>query len=197
MPTGYTAAIADGISFEKFVWTCARAFGALVMMRDEPSGAPIPERFEPSDYNAKEAAKSRAELARLQAMSIEQVQEAAEEAYSQALERHTKRAEEKTELRNKYNAMLAKAVQWKPPTKDHEGLKGLMVSQLRDSIDWDCSDKYDQPPVKQDATAWRNTQLAELRRSIAYHEKVQAEENERAESRNAWLKALRDSVPPT
>jgi hypothetical protein len=36
MPTGYTAAIKDGISFEKFVWDCARGMGALVMMRDEP-----------------------------------------------------------------------------------------------------------------------------------------------------------------
>lgn len=53
MPTGYTANVPDGITFEQFVWQCARGMGALVMMRDEPTGAPIPERFEPSDYNAK------------------------------------------------------------------------------------------------------------------------------------------------
>jgi hypothetical protein len=195
MPTGYTAAIKDGISFEKFVWSCARAFGALVMMRDEPTGAPIPQRFEPSDYNAKRAAEARGELARLQAMSIEQVQAAAESAYSEAVQRHEKRTAERTELRNKYNAMLAKAVQWEPPTKDHEGLKEMMISQLRESIDWDCNDKYDQPPMKQDAMTWHNAQIAEARRSIAYHEKAQAEENERTEGRNAWLMALRESVP--
>ncbi|KKK60691.1 hypothetical protein LCGC14_3021870, partial [marine sediment metagenome] len=30
MPTGYTACIKDGISFEKFVMQCARAMGACV-----------------------------------------------------------------------------------------------------------------------------------------------------------------------
>jgi hypothetical protein len=47
MPTGYTAPIADGMTFEQFALGCARAFGALVTMRDEPSDAPIPERLEP------------------------------------------------------------------------------------------------------------------------------------------------------
>ena len=47
MPTGYTAPIKDGISFNDFMWGCARAFGALIMMRDDPPGTPIPERFEP------------------------------------------------------------------------------------------------------------------------------------------------------
>jgi len=37
MPTGYTNCIKDGVTFEQFVWKCARAMGALVMMRDEPS----------------------------------------------------------------------------------------------------------------------------------------------------------------
>ena len=36
MPTGYTHELHEGeeISFEKFVMSCARAFGALVLMRD-------------------------------------------------------------------------------------------------------------------------------------------------------------------
>ncbi len=50
MPTGYTDAVKDGITFDQFVLGCARGMGALVMMRDEPSGTPIPERFEPSRF---------------------------------------------------------------------------------------------------------------------------------------------------
>ena len=50
MPTEYTDAIADGISFNDFMMKCARGMGALIMMSDEPSDAPILEQFEPSDY---------------------------------------------------------------------------------------------------------------------------------------------------
>ncbi len=63
MPTGYTADIAKGITFQQYAWSCARAFGALVMMRDEPSDAPIPEAFTPSDYHVKALAEARAKLA--------------------------------------------------------------------------------------------------------------------------------------
>ena len=38
MPTGYTLDLYNGkdITFEEFVLKCARAFGALIDMRDEP-----------------------------------------------------------------------------------------------------------------------------------------------------------------
>jgi hypothetical protein len=50
MPTGYTAAVADGTitEFPDFAMQCARAFGTLVLMRDEPQDAAIPEKFEPA-----------------------------------------------------------------------------------------------------------------------------------------------------
>lgn len=38
MPTGYTADIKDGIDFKTYAMNCARAFGACVMLRDEPGG---------------------------------------------------------------------------------------------------------------------------------------------------------------
>jgi hypothetical protein len=43
MPTGYTYEIEDGSITElnEYVWRCARAMGAMVMMRDKPSGARI------------------------------------------------------------------------------------------------------------------------------------------------------------
>jgi len=194
MPTGYTAAIKDGVSFEKFVWSCARGMGALIMMRDERSDAPIPERFEPGDYNAKEANKARAELARLLVLPIDQVLSEAESAYTSACECFRLRMKEKLDLRNKYSEMLAQVVQWKPPTPDHLGFQEFMVDQLRQSIDFDCNDAYDKEPERQDATAWHNMQITEAQRRIAYHDKAQTEENERTESRNKWLAELRKSV---
>ena len=51
MPIGYTSKLHDGDQpFNEFIMSCARAFGALVTMRDDPNDAPIPE-FEVSEYS--------------------------------------------------------------------------------------------------------------------------------------------------
>jgi len=45
MPTGYTYPVQDGkiTELRDFALLCTRGFGALIMMRDEPMDAPIPE----------------------------------------------------------------------------------------------------------------------------------------------------------
>jgi hypothetical protein len=196
MPTGYTAAIKDGISFEQYVWSCARAFGALVMMRDEPTDATIPQEFAPSDYYSKSVDQSKEKLSQLRAMTPEQASAEALNAHGAALTSWNKRKTERTGLRNKYNAMLEKVRSWTPPTADHVGMKEFMEKQIVESIDRDCSDKYDAtPPPVMSAAAWLASEIAEAERMLRYAEKSLAEEIECTNSRNAWLKALRESVP--
>jgi hypothetical protein len=67
MPTGYTADVQNGTVTElrDFALSCARAFGACIMMRDDPPGTPIPDQFEPSSYYRIECEKAQAELSRL------------------------------------------------------------------------------------------------------------------------------------
>lgn len=196
MPTGYTADIAQDISFEQFVWNCARAFGALVMMRDDPQGTPIPERFEPSPYYAESVKKDAAELARLQSLTKEQASAECTAAYMREVEAYEKRRAEKRELREKYLRMLAKVKGWQPPTEEHVGLREFMEKQISESIDWDCSTKYDTPPAAKSTEAWLADAIERARKSLAYSQKSYAEEVERTEGRNNWLKALRESVPP-
>lgn len=50
----------ENFTFPEFAMRCARNFGALIMMRDEPLDAPIPEKFEPSGYYKKEYEKAKA-----------------------------------------------------------------------------------------------------------------------------------------
>jgi len=70
MPTGYTATLMEkNQTFPEFIMGCARAFGALIMMRDDPNDATIPDKFEPSDYHAKGIIKAREKLAKLKAMT--------------------------------------------------------------------------------------------------------------------------------
>lgn len=65
MPTGYTADVADGkiTDFVEYALQCARAFGACIMLRDEPISSEIPE-FQPSDYNANALAEAEKTLSR-------------------------------------------------------------------------------------------------------------------------------------
>jgi hypothetical protein len=197
MPTGYTAAIKDGISFEKFVWNCARAFGALVTMRDDPMDAPIPQAFEASPYYAEALAKAQAELARLKAMTTREISAACEADYQAAVKRRSERIAEAAELRRKYLVMHAKVQAWTPPTPDHESMKKFMAEQIETSIDHDCDISYYKgEPKKQSPEAWHAAEVIRAEHDIEYYEREFANEQERIDSRNAWLKALRESVPP-
>src|SRR5271168_1391855 len=102
MPTGYTEAIKDGISFQEFAMRCVRAMGVCITLRDEPSGAPIPERFEPSP-SYKDALKSATEgLNDFFHMTPEEVTAANLAQYTAELERRNLAIQEKTELQVKY-----------------------------------------------------------------------------------------------
>lgn len=195
MPTGYTADIKDGISFEQFVWNCARAFGATVTMRDDPAGTPIPERFEPSPFYAKHVEEAEAKLSRLRALTTEQAHAECIAEYKRDLAAWVKRRSDRNELRIKYEAMLAKVTAWEAPTPEHDGLKEFMQKQIRESINWDCFHKYDDGPACKATDAWLAAAIASAERELIRAQESHREEMVRVESRNGWLKALRESVP--
>lgn len=196
MPTGYTERIADGITFQEFVMQCARAMGALVSMRDEPSDAPIPERFEPSDYHTRKIESAKTELERLKAMSPEEIESQAKAEYEAALIRHTEALKAQNDLLKKYKTMLIYVKSWEPPTPDHLEFKSFMEKQIQDSIEFDCNTDYytGNPPQKQSRTGWLWDKTNKTVDAIEYHTKAYGKEVEATESRNAWIKALRNSL---
>jgi hypothetical protein len=196
MPTGYTAAIKDGISFEKFAMDCARAFGACVTLRDEPGGGEqIPFVFEADTWHANAAQKARDELAALLAMPDEQRERAAAKAWDDAETARLMRIEEGRKLRQAYEAMLAKAQAWKPPTPEHEELRKFMCEQITESIRFDCRDDIEvNATPRQNGDQWAAEKAARLKRDIAYHDKQQAAEVQRAATRTAWVRQLRASL---
>lgn len=194
MPTGYTAAIKDGITFKQFAMTCARAMGALIMMRDEPSGAEIPAAFPPSTHHRDQLARLRDELGNLRAMTVAEIEKAADASYVTSIESHQKRVLERDELRAKYQKMLGDVNAWQAPTPGHEDFKKFMVEQITSSIDWDCSHKFDDAPARATAQEWIEARLATTLQSIDYHTKGDAEEIKRTQERNDWVNALRNSL---
>lgn len=194
MPTGYTAEIADGISFEKFVLRCARAFGALIDMRDDPMDAEIPDEFKPSDYHQKKLETARVELAEAKSITLEDAAVKAEQNYRKELEQHEKYLADKKELKTKYTAMLQLVKEWQPPTPDHAELKNFMVQQITESINFDCNTSYNKPPKLHIAHEWLDQKINECLESVAYHSTELEKEIERCNCRTAWVKALKQSL---
>ena len=196
MATGYTADVKDGkiSDFRVFAMRCARAFGALVEMRDDSLDAPIPEAFEPSTYHTNALATARAALARLQRMTVIQANRAAEKAHAEAM-REWERAQRTREIeRTRYAAMLAKVRAWQPPSSDHVPLKKFMVEQLEESIRFDCGDVSEWKPKPLNGAAWLAKEIERAQSDVAYHEEHLAEDIKRAAERTRWVQQLRDSL---
>lgn len=197
MPTGYTADIEKGISFEQYVWGCARNFGALILMRDDPSDAPVPDKFEPASYYEEWLEKANAKLAELRSMDDAAIAAAAEQAYAAGHAADLKRAADKATLRLKYEEMLAKVEAWNPPSSDHTGLKEFMATQIRESIDFDCSTKYaaEYATKRLEPMDWYKKEITEAIRSVARYTEEREKEIDRTAGRNRWIQQLRSSVP--
>ena len=196
MPTGYTADVAkrDDMTFNEFIMNCARAFGALVLMRDDPADAPIPDEFKPSDYHEKEILRLEQELRAVSVLTNEAALDRAKAENNSTVEQHRQYRSDRAQQRERYENMLRHVRAWKPPTPEHNGLKRFMIEQLVESIKFDCGIYHEDlvPPVN--GEQWRADKLASITKSLAYHRKENAEEIKRTRERNEWVRALRKSL---
>lgn len=194
MPTGYTAGVGDGkvVTFRDFALDCARAFGALVELRDSPS-APIPDEFEVDPYPMRRLIEDRERLAELRAMTGEDADRAADAAYNEELAHYRRRQREQATTQARYEAMLDEALRWQPPSPDHVEMKNFMVKQLEESIRFDCG--YEpQAPTRMTAAEWLTSEIDRAERNAERHAEEHEKAVERAEGRSRWVKQLRESL---
>jgi len=194
MPTGYTSRIKDGISFKEYALGCAKAFGALIEMRDEPFDKPIPDSFPVSDYHTKKIFEAEEEIEALGGYNESLAKDGAEKEYKEELDHYKKYLNEKTELKEKYNSMLAKVNAYQPPTSEHTGYKDFMIEQIKTSIDFDCSAAYTTIPKLKTPLDWYNSKKTRLLKDLAYHQEQNAKEIERTNARNLWISQLKKSL---
>lgn len=196
MPTGYTADVKDGkvTTFPEFALQCARAFGALIEMRDDPKDAPIPDEFTPSEYHVTALAKAEARLAELATYDLDRAEREAGAEYVARLKYEREREERRLAEKARYEAMLDKVLAWEPPTEQHVEMKKFMVDQLESSIGFDCSPIAWPEPVKSSPQEWLAAARASAEHDVEYHTKHLAEDRERAAGRTAWVAALRQSL---
>jgi hypothetical protein len=97
MPTGYTADIEKGITFEEYALRCARA--CIMEIRDLPWDAPIPDTIEDSgvQYHADQLIDKQKQLEEFEAMTDEQWAAAAKAEYEEYRNKIDKWNQEKDE----------------------------------------------------------------------------------------------------
>ena len=196
MPTGYTSNVATGkvTDFREYALQCARAFGACIELRDEPISSDIPE-FTPSDHNAKALREAERGLAAFASMKHEDRRALYAAETEQRIARANERINENREQLKRYEAMLAKAKAFKAPTEDHKKFAAFIVSQLEESIRFDCmGDYYEKEKRPVPFEQWQSQKRAEFLRDIEYHEKANREEMERTAKRNEWVLALKRAL---
>lgn len=200
MPSGYTAVFEkrDDVTFEEFVWRCARAMGALIHMRDEPMDAKIKLSYNNDTYHEDNIKKAVENLAIYSKMSLERAQAQMNKEYASSEKFAREAMKEHAVLRKRYTKMLDQVKAWNPPTFDHENFKKFMIDQLTQSIDWDCNDKYyleqlERP--RQTAKEWLNDKIVEAKHDIEYHTKHLVDQKAIEKNRVDWIEALMKSVP--
>lgn len=193
MPTGYTAEVVDGkiTDFPAFVMICARAFGALISMRDEPMDAPIPDEIKPSNYYVRKVEDRSRELGAVQKMTDAEARTAAEADHAKALKSRSDYLARQDAEAARINAMLAQVRAWTPPTPDHTEMKKFMIEQLTISLPGSYVPAM---PELLDGPTWRQRKIDELAVEIARSKDERDKENERAAKRTKWVKDLRASL---
>lgn len=194
MPTGYTYNVVDGkiTEFADFAMQCARAFGALITMRDDPMDAPIPDEIKPeTSYYADRLADDMKRMGDIQAMTNAEADAAALAAHDVAVASRAKYLSDKETEAGRVNAMLAKVRAWHPPTPDHIEMKTFMIQQLTISMPGEYVPAI---PLLLDGATWRKEQIDGLAEGIVRSRKQVDEEIARAAGRNEWVKSLRASL---
>jgi hypothetical protein len=200
MPSGFTEGVQTGkiTEFPDFIKKCARGMGALIMMRDEPFDAPLPERIKPDlTYHRERLAKTTAELAEVVAWDEETADTKANSAYVQAMIHHLKTVRETRQTSARYSGMLLQVEAWEPPTEDHVGLKQFMTDQLTESMRFDTgyySDPEAHRPQRMTGEEFKHQQLESLAHDIEYSTGQLFGEIDRADERDDWVHQLRGSI---
>ena len=105
-------------------------------------------------------------------------------------------------VRAKLEEFLAKAIEFKVPTPEHEGLRKFMIEQLQLTIDFDGKTNYHDEALPEiqmelkniDANQIRFSMIADANKDITYHLKNHKEELKRCADSNAWVEKLLSSL---
>ena len=203
MATGYTAGIIDGKTetFQDFAKQCMRAFGATIHMRDENMDKEYEPRT-PSDYHTEALEKAKEKLKQAETLTDAELIEMRTKELEESKKYHLESIAKTKIARAKLEEFLAKAIEFKAPTPEHEELRKFMIEQLQSTIDFDGKTDYHDKALPQvemelkniDANQIRFSMIADANKDITYHLKEYKEELKRCAESNAWVETLLGSL---
>jgi len=199
MPTGYTTHIENGdITIGKdFLMLCARAFEPCIEMKDKSLDTPIPKKFDECNYYFDKLKTAKLELQKYESMTYE---EAKTESESEYIKRQNDASEEISKnklIRERYMKILHEIEKWVPPTKDHNELKKFAIQQIKMSLPNDEDDEYWNSKLAipmSSVKKWLKDNIDICLKDIEYYSKQMRKEKEKIQSRNNWIKDLRESL---
>lgn len=195
MPTGYTQYVIEGADFKTFAQKCARAFGATIMQRDDTLDAPLITEYEPAPFYKENLEKAELVVKTLASLSDEEWQNKLNTSFEFELASYKESKARNNEKKEKLEAVLSDAKKWVPPTPEHIEIGKFMISQLEETIKFDCS-FYDRmpEPKKQNLDTFRIEQLEDAGSSLARAKDNYQKEVERAAERSQWIQDFLKSL---
>lgn len=193
MATGYTTGIKDGTikDFKDFTLTCARAFGACIMQKEDSLLEP-PKLEEVKDFYPFMIEEVERQI---QVLKDTSDQDLVSQSIKEKTKSYTESVEairEKRKLREKYEKILDDAKNW-DVDDDFQDLKNFMIDQLEESIKWDCSTKYNDESITEyfsstaiTADEIRAEKMDRLKRDLVWYNEKYAEDVKDVNDRNEW-----------
>lgn len=197
MPTGYTAKLCnEDQSFTEFALTCARAFGACIMQRDDMYEPP--KLREKDTYLVDALAQAKKALAKMKKMSAERREAFGRRTINEDIQRCNEQIEEHRVTANRIKKMIAEVERWQPPSSDHTSLKSFMLEQLRTTLDHDGDASYYEKEksrlLAMEPIDMYNDHLKRAEWNVQYHAERLVKEEVRVDDANDWIIQLYDSL---
>lgn len=200
MQTEYTYKLmGNGQSFNDFVMGCARAMEECITLRDEPSYTGITRQFKPDKSYAKYLKEKEALLAKL--LIVKNKQSPEDYAILQldsAIGRVKKFGASNIIEDARVDDMIRLVKAWLPPTSDHQELKQFMLKQLstsRHSTNDYCEKEIGVlENLKNSPQNYFELLIIEAKVDVRGAQAGLEGETDRCKSRNAWIKALQESL---
>lgn len=200
---GYVHNLVDqNQTFEEFMISCAKGFGAVIMMRDMDGDEEITIKniSESSDYHLNEIAQAEKELTRLQNMSSEERALYGETTRQKEIESINEcMATRRAELDICKNT-LSKVKSWTPPTDDHISYKDTIVKWMEETLKNEemGPDSYYEKErkllQKSSPMSIYQRDVQQIKEDIVYHDEALAKEKARNAERISWTSALFKSL---
>jgi uncharacterized membrane-anchored protein YjiN (DUF445 family) len=209
MPNGYNyKLVEDTQTLEEFILGCAKAFGSCAHQRDEPADMPPRCRGvepKPKDYNPLQALeleleKTLLKLEDAKQMHLNVAKKLSDASYDKMMKEATDMVFDRSVLEDRMEFILQKAIEWMPPTDDHDALKEFAIAQIENVMKHDCDSSYYQRILdnihRQTGLEYRNEQITFAEQDIEYvKEKIERKKKE-AETFNGdkWILDLYKSL---